>query len=196
MQTRRGFIATICLAAPFSGFFLQRFGGWREAKYGPVNTLERVIRIAPDPSMEFEVRDVEFWCKKRFSWSRDRFIISKAHSLHRRKYDLDTKEHFDNPGPYIGTPEEAKYLVRQCGLVQLQPAIGSSGTVCQIGFSPNNSSWYGWSHRAINSFGHGDMIFEEGFGDDFTPFAQHGTKPIENWDDAMLAASNFARSVA
>lgn len=68
--------------------------------------------------------------------------------------------------------------------------------VNSIGFSEREQKWYGWSHRAISGFGKGDMIFEPDFGDDKTPFREHGSKPIKNMEDARKAAVAFARDVS
>lgn len=69
-------------------------------------------------------------------------------------------------------------------------------TTNSIGFSEKEGKWYGWSHRAIAGFGVGDMIFEPDFGDDKTPYAKHGSKKIEDLDDAKKAAKAFARHVS
>ena len=67
-----------------------------------------------------------------------------------------------------------------------QHGIGANG------FSAKEQKYYGWSHRAICGFGIGDKIFEPDFGDDKTPFVKHGSKKIENMDDAKKAAEAFA----
>lgn len=65
-----------------------------------------------------------------------------------------------------------------------------------LGFSEKEQKWYGWSHLAVAGFGIGDMIFEEDFGDDKTPFVKHGSKKIENMDDAKKAAKAFSDYVS
>lgn len=64
------------------------------------------------------------------------------------------------------------------------------------GLDEEKGIWYGWSHRAIAGFKIGDKIFEEEFGDDNTPFTQHGSKDIKTLDDAKLAAENFSSYVS
>ena len=64
------------------------------------------------------------------------------------------------------------------------------------GFSESENKWYGWSHRAIMGFGIGDRIFDEKYGDDKTPFIEHGSKKIKNMSDAEMAARAFARYVS
>jgi len=56
--------------------------------------------------------------------------------------------------------------------------------------------WFGWSHRAVCSFGIGDKLFQADFGDDNTPFVKHGTKTIAIDADAKEAARRFARYVS
>lgn len=98
---------------------------------------------------------------------------------------------------YIGTVEDAKTVLVKWGLRTLRPAR-PDGKVCNIGFSPNEGCWYGWSHRAIFGFGGGDMIFDEHFpgATNNTPFGQHGSVPIRSFEDAMESARNFARWVS
>jgi len=74
--------------------------------------------------------------------------------------------------------------------------IVSTGDGYGLGFSEKEQKWYGWSHRAIEGFGIGDMIFEVNFGDDKTLFRQHGKKPIKNMDDAKESARRFAKYVS
>lgn len=66
---------------------------------------------------------------------------------------------------------------------------------CSVG-KGDDGKWYGWSHRAIHGFGVGDMVFDEKFGDDSTPFKKHGTVPIETDQQAKTAAMNFARYIS
>lgn len=65
-----------------------------------------------------------------------------------------------------------------------------------IGFSQKNNKWYGWSHRAIFGFGIGDKIYDDKYGDEKTPYNQHGEQTIKTLDDAKKSAINFAKSVS
>jgi len=65
-----------------------------------------------------------------------------------------------------------------------------------VGLNEKKGIWYGWSHRAIAGFKIGDKVFEANFGDDSTPFKQHGSKTIKTLDDAKLAAKRFADYVS
>ena len=65
-----------------------------------------------------------------------------------------------------------------------------------VGFSPSKKTWYGWSHRAVTGFKVGDKVFEANFGDDKTPFNQHGAKTCKTLDDAKEAARRFAKYVS
>lgn len=61
-----------------------------------------------------------------------------------------------------------------------------------IGLDEEKGIYYGWSHRAVCGFKVGDKIFEADYGDEDTLFTKHGSKTIENIDDAKLAAKRFA----
>jgi len=109
--------------------------------------------------------------------------------------DISMKSCFTPNGDFIGDPKTAKFLTKVKGLTYLQPAE-SSDSVCSIGFRPADQKWYGWSHRAMAGFGIGDKLFDEKFGDDNTPFNQHGEKTIESLEEAKRAAVAFAKSVS
>lgn len=55
-------------------------------------------------------------------------------------------------------------------------------SVCSVGYSAPHNKWYGWSHRATCGFGIGDMIFDENFGADTTPFVKHGSIRIDSME--------------
>ena len=95
-------------------------------------------------------------------------------------------------GEYIGNIETA-YKLSQ--LRDFKTSGGKETTVC-AGWNPETQRAYGWSHRANISFGFGDKIFEENFGDENTPFTQHGRKTIRNYADSMRSAIAFAKSVS
>lgn len=97
-------------------------------------------------------------------------------------------------GDYIGTSRWAHRLIVKRG-VKPEKAHPSH-SVCSIGFCEKEQKWAGWSHRAICYFGIGDKIFEERFGDDSTPFVQHGEITIETLNQARKAALAFAESVS
>ncbi len=61
-------------------------------------------------------------------------------------------------GGYIGTPENA-YKYYQRGLRMIQKAHPENN-VCSIGYNPEESKWYGWSHRAMYGFKIGDTVKE------------------------------------
>jgi len=97
-------------------------------------------------------------------------------------------------GHYIGDLETAKYLRDKRGI---KPELRKPGmNVCSVGFCEKDNKWYGWSHRAMVGFKVGDKLFEEKFGNDKTPYVEHGDKNITNLDEAREAASRFAESVA
>ncbi len=59
---------------------------------------------------------------------------------------------------YVGTPEDA-YRFLQRGITDIQKAHKSHKT-CSIGYSPAETKWYGWSHRAMFGFTIGDVVKE------------------------------------
>lgn len=100
-------------------------------------------------------------------------------------------------GNYIGNSKEAHYLCVKRGLSEIQLS-DKENSVCSIGFDAVKKRWAGWSHRAICSFGIGDMLFKERFkgATDKTPFLKHGTVKIKTMAQAKLAAKRFANSVS
>lgn len=102
------------------------------------------------------------------------------------------KSAYNHNGDYIGDSKTAHFLCVKKGIL---PELIPGNTVCSIGFGFKDNKWYGWSHRAICGFKIGDMIFEEKFGDDHTPFIKHGRKKIKNMKNAKQAAINFANYI-
>ena len=91
-------------------------------------------------------------------------------------------------GQWIGDAKTARFLCKKLGIRQIQNH--------SLGFNEGEQKWYGWSHRAICGFGVGDKLFEEDFGNDKTPFIQHGKKTIVTLDEANQAAICFSRYVS
>jgi hypothetical protein len=59
-------------------------------------------------------------------------------------------------GHYIGSPEDAKFLCQDKGIV---PELSCpTNKVCSIGKSTKDQLWYGWSHRAITGFCEGSTV--------------------------------------
>lgn len=107
---------------------------------------------------------------------------------------MEMRNAYNPRGEWIGEPKVAYLLVVKRGIAPEKS--DPKHVVCSIGFCTNDGKWYGWSHRAIQGFGFGDMIFEEDFGDDNTPFRKHGSKPIVTFEDARKSAIAFAESVS
>ena len=68
---------------------------------------------------------------------------------------------------------------------------GSQHKVADIGFSPKEQKWYGWSHRAIYGFGIGSEIKEGDCG-----YEKSGAWTAKTLNEARLMAINFADSVS
>lgn len=100
---------------------------------------------------------------------------------------------YTKEGKYVGDIEFAKFLAGRC----IRPELNDpSHSVCSVGYSAPHNKWYGWSHRATCGFGIGDMVFDENFGDDTTPFVKHGSIRIDSMEQARTAACAFARYVS
>jgi hypothetical protein len=107
--------------------------------------------------------------------------------------DFEIKDAETVDGNYIGDWDWANQLIKR-GIV---PELSRPDhNVCSIGFCEKEQKWWGWSHRAMASFGLGDRIFEEDYGDDKTLFTQHGPVVIKTLDQAKQAAINFADYVS
>jgi len=99
-------------------------------------------------------------------------------------------------GDYIGDRDTVKMLISKYKIRHFEAHEGSTSRVVAMGYSPTAMRWYGWSHRAIAGFGIGDKIFQENFGDDKTPFIEHGEVTIETLEQAFQAAKAFAEYVS
>lgn len=95
---------------------------------------------------------------------------------------------------YIGDVKMARLLIIKMGI--RPERIDATHGICSVGWCIDKQKWYGWSHRAICGFEIGDKIFEEKFGNDKTPFTEHGSMPIHSHEEARIAAANFASSVS
>jgi len=83
------------------------------------------------------------------------------------------------------------------GMVQeLCKRYGLTKVANSIGYSEKKDRWYGWSHRAVCSFGKGEKIFEPNYGDEKTKFTEHGKKTIKSDEDMQKAAKAFAKYVS
>ena len=108
---------------------------------------------------------------------------------------VELRSAYTSEGTYIGSPRMARFLCMERGIA---PELNSpEHVVCSVGLS-RDGRWYGWSHRAIQGFKAGDMLFEENFpgADESTPFRLHGRKVITTDADARQAAVNFASYVS
>ena len=79
--------------------------------------------------------------------------------------DLEMKTAYTPSGDYIGNPKWAYRLCKKMGIVPEK--ISSTHNVCSIGFCEKEQKWYGYSHRAIFSFGIGSVTKKGNCG--FTP---------------------------
>lgn len=62
---------------------------------------------------------------------------------------------YTNSGHYIGNVQQAEFYYNK----GIEPELASpTHKVCSIGFCAKEEKWYGWSHRAIFSFGIGSTV--------------------------------------
>ena len=107
-------------------------------------------------------------------------------------------------------------LIKHIARLGIWAEPGTQGSdICTIGKSDVDGRWYGWSHRAIQSFGLGDKIFEERFNSSkmcrsckkgeacegrpcpsSIPFREHGRRTVKTDADAKQAATNFANYIS
>lgn len=90
---------------------------------------------------------------------------------------------------YIGSPEDAEYLMVKMGI--LPELVHKTDSVCSIGFCKRQRKWYGWSHRAIYGFGVGSKRKK---GD--VAYAEHGCMTARTLADAKKMAIQFADDVS
>ena len=60
-------------------------------------------------------------------------------------------------GKYIGTKEDVERMIDKWGINRFE-VTHPDNNVCSIGFNKKEQKWYGWSHRAWNNFGIGDVV--------------------------------------
>ncbi len=97
--------------------------------------------------------------------------------------------HHKKSKKYIGDIRSAYFLT---GFVYLK----SKYEVINVGYHKKTKSWCGWSHRGMQCFKEGDKMFESKFGDDNTPFNQHGSIDITKPEQALESAYRFAEYVS
>ncbi len=89
-------------------------------------------------------------------------------------------------GGLVGTIQEAHRIIVKLGILPEKRLSHSNG--CSIGFSKKSQKWYGWSHRASQSFVVGGFYFKD--------FETSIGRRIQNLEEAKESAVNFAASVS
>lgn len=121
-------------------------------------------------------------------------------------YGVQTISVYNKDNKYVGNLEDFKTLVRKYGITKFETY--NNNNVCSIGFNEKENRWYGWSHRAIHSFGVGDEVKEHdltntsGYIDSY--IKEHPEKDLslpvgfkaKNLEDAKRMAIAFADAVA
>lgn len=121
-------------------------------------------------------------------------------------YGVQTISVYNKDNKYVGNLEDFKTLVKKYGITKFETY--NNNNVCSIGFNEKENRWYGWSHRAIHSFGVGDEVKEHdltntsGYIDSY--IKEHPEKDLslpvgfkaKNLEDAKRMAIAFADAVA
>ena len=110
-------------------------------------------------------------------------------------------------GQYLGDKKMAHFLCAKKGIDTFEKRTSTSN-ICSVGFNSGEKKWYGWSHRAINGYGIGDVLeegdcaTESGWTEEY--LAEHpeedATVPVgfkvQTLEDAKTAAVAFASGVS
>lgn len=121
-------------------------------------------------------------------------------------YGVQTISVYNKDNKYVGNLEDFKTLVKKYGITKFETY--NNNNICSIGFNEKENRWYGWSHRAIHSFGVGDEVKEHdltntsGYIDSY--IKEHPEKDLslpvgfkaKNLEDAKRMAIAFADAVA
>jgi hypothetical protein len=95
---------------------------------------------------------------------------------------------------YIGNIEDAYRFIGMHKFMNSE--LGKRNGVANVAKNIKLNKWCGWSHRAMMCFEKGDKIFDPNFGDEYTPFKEHGEKEVITDRDALLSAMKFANYVS
>jgi hypothetical protein len=97
-------------------------------------------------------------------------------------------------GKFAGELSEVKWLLKYEAKIDNEHP--------HMAYSEKLNKWFGWSHRAMQSFGLGDMLFEADWNGGHTReevekmmFKNRGEKVISNMQMAKQAALNFSKYV-
>ncbi len=92
-------------------------------------------------------------------------------------------------GEYIGEIDEAINLL---SLKNFGTQRGNNTSIC-YGYNEENNMSCGFVHNVMHCFKVGDKVFKENFGDENTPYNEHGRKTIKTYSDLMESAINYAK---
>jgi hypothetical protein len=103
--------------------------------------------------------------------------------------EVKMKSAYAKDGSYIGTESDGEYFRRK----GITPQRGrEDDPVATIGFCESEQKWYGWSHRAIYSYGVGSTVDR---GSVLADEMGVGFRAI-TLEDAKVMATKFAESVS
>ena len=104
-------------------------------------------------------------------------------------YGVQTISVYNKDNKYVGDLELFKTLVKKYGITKIQTY--NDNNVCSIGFNEKENRWYGWSHRAIHSFGVGDEVKEH----DLTNTSGYLDSYIKELDSLNLLRFNLGKEI-
>ena len=71
--------------------------------------------------------------------------------------DFEISSAYDKKNQYLGDPKMVKPLIEKYHIEDFEKT-DPLNTICTIGYSPLEKSWYGWSHRGIAGFHVGSKV--------------------------------------
>ena len=97
-------------------------------------------------------------------------------------------------GSYLGPPEEPFGMIKKHGITEFYRNKPGHNTA-SVGWSQAQQKWYGWSHRAIHSFGVGYIVTKD------ADLVHNGDQTIlgmraGNLDECRMLAGRFAEAVS
>jgi len=132
-----------------------------------------------------------------------RWLLYAAEEIYEGSPEMTLTIAYALDGGQIGELERAEYLITERGILPERREREGPSETANVGFCEREQKWYGWSHRAICSFGIGDRLFDDDWvspdlmrSTEAMPYTERGAKIIATLDEARRAASNFAVPVS
>jgi len=173
--------------------FERRIGGWKNCeKWWSFSYGVKVKLFNPDkPYKQFVLDAVEAHSEMK--------IVKSYFDDCGREVPRKTKDSFSMTSVYTKHDEHIGDIRNGYDLLHLEDFRSydkeDSKQICR-GYDKVTDRVCAWSHRAMICFGIGDKLFESKFGDENTPFNQHGKITIKTHKHMWQSALNFANYVS